>query len=448
MKKVTDSLRLIQSIRLVNRNKLLMKKNKKRRSKKRNAKKSLHSRYSRIHYKLECLKAYKRINNRVAPVSKKRWKYNIKIPKIFCLYEEPEQVLAIIKKIASLEDAEHINEIFIDHSQCVKHDLSAEILLANVVKSLNLVKGPHFRIKGAFPRCKKMKRLLSSIGVVSDTAASKYCLKNEKNLKLYKRLSDPFEEDAATASFFCQDKKNAATSGFTDYLKSCLKLISASLDSDEESKLNKYLGEVLGNAEDHSGLKLWQLVGYLDSSDRDNLYCEIVIFNIGKTFLDTFLDKENAPIVNDKRVEYVNKHKGILSEEQLTLVYALQQNASSKLDEEVDRGQGTKYLIDLFHHFTDKSNEICASKDYSENCKPKMFILSGNAILKMDGTYNPLINEKEKMVYALNKSNDLLMAPDKKYINALRNEECFPGTVIYIRYSLQETKLIGNEDGT
>ncbi|EOX4326098.1 hypothetical protein [Vibrio kanaloae] len=377
------------------------------------------------------LSAYKRINNSTTKAKTSRYgNYTLKIPKRFCLYSSPEKVLRIVKEVSALSDCDHVKSIYIDHSGCVEHDLAAEMLLASAVKSLNSSKPKSFRITGVLPEDEKMSRLLKSVGVVKDTAAPKYHEPDSEYLKLYKKRSHPHEakEETENDLLFGSDRKTIVTTGFTEYLNEVLGLISSKLDGEEESKLTRYLSEVLGNAEDHSGHKLWQIVGYLDSLDPENLCCEIVIFNIGKTFFETFEEKTESALVNGKRLKYVEQHRSSMSEELLTLVYAMQQNASSKLDEQIDRGQGTKYFLELFHHLMDKNK--------TPHRRPKMFILTGGAILKMDGTYDPSVSE-DKLVYAMNPQNDLSKLPDKQYIKPL-GEQCFPGAVIYIRYSLQE----------
>jgi hypothetical protein len=384
---------------------------------------------------------YQNIGGKSARIKRNRRKHSVKIPKNFSVYTSPENVLMIIKEIADLDKHKHINSLYIDHSHCESHDLAAELLLASAVSSLDVLKsknGAQFKISGKLPTDDKMKRLLRSIGVVRETAAKEYHLQNKNDLKLYKKISNPQEEE----SIFSSDRKNSATAEFVPYLNDCLALIQAKLDNDEESKLNHYLAEILGNAEDHSGEKMWTLLGYLDAKNPDDLYCEIVIMNIGKTIYNTFEEKRTVPVVNDKWQNYVSKHIRGLSEEQLTMVYSMQQNASSKLDDQVDRGQGSKHLISLFHHLTDECNRVNCANQMQGNSKPRMLILSGGAMLKFDGTYTPSDDEKGRMMYALNSQNSLEIKPDECYIPSLRYSVAFPGTVIYIRFSLHQSELV------
>ena len=54
----------------------------------------------------------------------------------------------------------------------------------------------------------------------------------------------------------------------------------------------EYTGEILNNAEDHSGSDDVVITGYLDNSNSTHL-CEIAIFNFGKTIAETFREMPN-----------------------------------------------------------------------------------------------------------------------------------------------------------
>ncbi|KPZ73474.1 hypothetical protein AN944_00058 [Shewanella sp. P1-14-1] len=387
------------------------------------------------------ISAYQSIGGKSARVKSNRRKHTLLIPKVFTLYNAPENVLMITKEVADLINHKHINHLHIDHRKCEQHDLSAELLLANAVRSLDALKtknGARFKISGNFPENEKMKRLLSSIGVVKETAAKRYHLNNKNDLKLYKKISDPNEKE----SLFSNNRKKDATTEFVPYIDDCLSFINARMDREESTKLNHYLGEVLGNAEEHSGEKLWTLLGYLDAKNPDDLYCEIVILNIGKTIYQTFDEKRNVEIVNGSWQSYLAKHLGKLNEEQLTLVHSMQQNISSKLDEQIDRGQGSKHLINLFHHLTEECNRLNLENNVTSSSKPQMLILSGGAMLKFDGTYKPSEDSKGLMRFALNSENSIEIEPDECYIPSLRHGVAFPGTTIYIRFSLQQSELV------
>ncbi|PCH96985.1 MAG: hypothetical protein COB83_03645 [Gammaproteobacteria bacterium] len=393
--------------------------------------------------KIEHLDAYKKISLETIrlKIKNRQDTFKVKVPKVFSMYDAPENVLNVINEIALLTNYPHIKIIDIDHSSCIKHDLAAEILLASAVMSLRSFKTKNsakFRIKGTFPQDEKMCRLMRSIGIVNEIGSIKYQIRDKDKLRLFKRESTLTEK----LNIFGKDKKTRATEDFTDHLNSCLSFINAKLDKLERDKIDKYLGEVLGNAEEHSGKKLWHIVGYLDAHNPDDIYTEIVIYNIGKSIKDTFDDKTDVPIVYDALIEYINKHNHLLNDEQLTMVHALQQNRSSKKTiEAIDRGQGTKYLIDLFHYLSDECNRInTLQKVNVKNGKPTMFILSGGAMLKFDGKYLPPMNDDEKMVYAFNKTNDLDIAPDMRYTPALK-KSVFPGTVIYIKFPLHQKSI-------
>jgi hypothetical protein len=438
MKKRTDSYSIHQRIRQVAELKKL---------KKEDGSKDEEQQTAIFRSKLIKLDYYQRIFCQGAKTSKRQREYYVKIPKVFSLYQNPEQVLKVAGEISSLKQIKNINSILIDHTNCEEHDLAAEILLATTVSSLITYKkknGAKFKLKGLFPTDRKMKKLLRSIGVVKEVANAKYHITGEDKLRLFKRQSDMNEK----INIFGKDKKTRATEDFVKHLNDCLNFIGAQLDEDEEEKIHLYLGEVLGNAEDHSGTKLWHIAGYLDAEDQTNICSEIVIYSVGNTVFETFEEKKNVPIVYNELEQYVKKHKsGTLSEEQLTMVFALQQNVSSKKDEAIDRGQGTKDLIQLFHHLTNECNKINSlrGKHCNMASNPNMFMLSGSAMLKFDGKYQPSSGQNDKMVYSFNDTNSLDLPPDKNYVPQFKNCE-FPGAIIYIRFPLHEETLVSSDE--
>ena len=435
MKKITLASRILQKIRV---RRELVKLNNKKIRKSLLASKFKDRTRSRISQaKLEHLESYLKISCQKMKVKKRQDEWELTIPEDFSLYRQPEKVLSIINEIAQLKKYPQIRTIFINHINCIKHDLAAEILLAssvNSLKSFKTRKGARFRVKGIFPTDPKMCRLMRSIGIVHELGNIKYQVQQKDKLRLFKRESQLTEK----TDIFGKDKKTRATEDFTVHLNSCLSFINGKLDEDESKKLDKYLGEVLGNAEEHSGKKLWHIVGYLDGTTEDEIYSEIIIFNVGKTIFETFEEKKDVSIVYDELKHYISLHGKNFTDEQLTMVYSLQQNVSSKKDEEIDRGQGSKYLIDLFHHLSDECNRIKEIQQIEhDNGDPTMLILSGGTMLKFDGKYLPEIKDEQKMVYAFNETNDLDKAPDYCYTPRLE-KVAFPGTAIYIKFPLNQ----------
>jgi hypothetical protein len=437
LKKTSESFLILQQIRQRAELKKTLKENA-------SSKDAENSSYTALKSRLLKLSYLGRITDQSIPEQKNRELY-IDIPEVFSLYKNPESVLIIVDQIASLKNVKQINKIMINHINCIEHDLAAETILAAAVTALYSYKtktGGKFIIEGILPKDEKMKKLLRSIGVVKETANPKYHLKKEDRLRLFKRHSDILE----IPTIFGKDKKTRATEDFIDHLNECVLFISAQLDGEEVGKLDYYVGEVLGNAEEHSGTNIWTIVGYLDATDESNLVSEIAIYCVGKTIFETFEEKRDVSIVFDKMNDYIQLHNSNFTDEQLAMVYALQQNVSSKKDEVIDRGQGTKYLIDLFHHLTDECNRINLKRIGEKKAlKPSMLILSGSSMLKFDGKYKPSLNEDDKMIYAFNKENNLGVAPDKKYVPSFEGV-CFPGTIIYIRFPLSEETLVSTDE--
>ena len=206
------------------------------------------------------------------------------------------------------------------------------------------------------------------------------------------------------------------------------------------SALLFYTGELIDNIEQHGRSVGWYISSYLDPSGSPPI-CEVAIFNFGLTFADTFeaLPQNSFPwaVV----APYIDAHRsrGWFSpawrtEDLLTLI-ALQGGVSSKSSGPTDtRGQGTVDLIGFFQN-------ICTACAVAVG-ETRMAMLSGDTHILFDGTYRMAPNSTGREVLAFNRSNSLAEPPDPNYVRHLQGVR-FPGTVVSIRFPLQQTTSIG-----
>jgi len=403
---------------------------------------------STIQVRLQRLEHFCEIIQSKLDLSKYSSELVVQVPSNFSLYERTAETLQLIGKIAQIKYYDDISGVIIDYRRCKNNDLAAENLLADTIKAIKEYKKQnslYFSVKGNYPQKERIKRLIRSIGVVKETASQRYHLqgKEKDELRIFRRQSDINEE----SDIFGKDKKTRATEDFTDHLDDCLKFIQAKLDEDERDKLEKYLGEVLGNAEDHSGTRIWTILGYFDAFEPNKKYSEIVITSVGKTIFETFEEKKNVPIVYEDLEQYVDRHKGkSFSKEQLCMVYSMQKNVSSKKDESVDRGQGTWYLIDLFHHLASECERINdINGQGTTSSKPRMTIISGSSALMFNEEFDPSKGGKTTGDYAFNTENDLSQPPSKNFVKRYKDIK-FPGTIIYIKFPIYEQLLAAEDD--
>lgn len=364
-------------------------------------------------------------------------------PPKFSLIEQPEDALNFISDIAQLGRSSEIRHISLDHSQIDCHDLGAEVLLGmavKIVKNSALGRNRNISVRGFLPNSIIKQRLIRSMGVVKQLD-----IEHEGATEDQLELFDFEGSKSSVIKYQDQDRKNLCTKKFVDYLDKCLSYSERQLTDESRGQMVNYLGEIIGNAEDHSGESKWYVCGYLDHVEEDQEneedenfhFCEIVIYNFGKSIADTFTDLDPGSFTMRQVSPYIDAHKkgGFFGKNWevstlLTLV-ALQGYVSSKnTDETTDRGQGTVDLIEFFQGVADE----CLP---SSGQKAKMAIISGDTHIKFDGMYQIAIDASGKEVIAFNASNDLGEKPDRKYVRKMKSVS-FPGTIIAARFPISE----------
>lgn len=205
--------------------------------------------------------------------------------------------------------------------------------------------------------------------------------------------------------------------------------------------MSKYTGEILNNAQDHSGHDEAIITGYLDNSNSTHL-CEIAIFNFGKTIADTFREMPGTSYTHEEIDGYIKEHQkwslfgSDWTKDNLLTVVALQGHISSKnLRKDQDRGQGTVDLIEFFQ----RMHKQCIDVEQS-NSMTEMAILSGSTHIYFDGSYTMREDSNGRKVIAFNHTNDLHQKPDSKYVKNL-HDLFFPGTVISIRFPMKHEDI-------
>ena len=117
------------------------------------------------------------------------------------------------------------------------------------------------------------------------------------------------------------------------------------------------VGEILTNAEEHSSLKKWHIIGYLSQEGISGPgQCQLAIFNFGKTIYETLTEQDACDIVRGQmeKLSDLHERKGFFghywTKESLWTLYSLQEGVSrfASRDREYSRGMGTVKMIDFF----------------------------------------------------------------------------------------------------
>lgn len=373
---------------------------------------------------------------------------SVKVPKEFSIFSKPDGVLKLIHLMSQYHKAKHLQQININHADCQQHDLAAEVLLAMVVSGLNAVRrksGNEIGINGSLSKSQRINRLIRSVGVAREIAEDKYVLK--KNLEehdLHAFRCDSLRLENKTPGQL--DQKTRATQSLTKHLNIVLKQADSQTELAVDAKkiVERYVGELIDNSEEHSGQSIWHAYGYLDTRNNSTHKAkksELLVVSIGNSIFSTFDKKRDSNDIWERISPYVARHRSLVPEHILVTIKAMQNLVSSKRDHNKSRGRGTRDLIVLF-----KKISKYWETDFNEqsNTTPEMIILSGNCVLRITPEMVRSIDEKNPEL-AFNKGNDYNRAPETRYAYETKYE--FPGVLVSIKFPFGPSLLEVINDG-
>jgi hypothetical protein len=368
---------------------------------------------------------------------------DVRIPATFSIIDAPEDALRAIGLIAAAAGRDDVSAIHYDHSAVHRYDLAAEAILDMVAMDVQgKRKGTRrpLRFTGTFPNNPEANRFIRAIGITHylDIPEAKLPPSEESKLRrFYQKRRTPDPSAKTTVS----SEKATVLEQFADQIDECLRTIGREMTPRGRSALLFYSGELIDNIEQHARSANWYISSYLDP-DGSPPICEVAIFNFGLTFSDTFESLPADSFPQTVVTPYLTAHesRGWFSpawrtEDLLTLV-ALQGGVSSKSAGPTDtRGQGT---VDLITFFQDICTACAAAAVAGE---ARMAMLSGSTHILFDGTYRMVPDSTGREVLAFNQRNSLAEPPDARYVRRLQGVK-FPGTVVSIRFPLQQTAAV------
>lgn len=359
----------------------------------------------------------------------------IELPEIFSVIHQPKDFLRSLYKF-NFNDLGKLQKITVDHSKVAQLDLAAESILDFLIMELKKSKNGALNLHGYLPENSSASRYVRATGIIKNLDIKDRLLDSEEE-KLHRVFNMRSKSLTPNSSLDSKGWKECAIEDFVKHINLCLKDHDKRLTKKAQGELAKYTGEILNNAEDHSGYDEVVITGYLDNSNSTH-WCEIAIFNFGKIIAETFREMPDTSYTHEEIDGYIKEHqkKKWFSEEwtkdNLLTVVALQGHISSKnLRKDQDRGQGTVDLIEFFQRI----HRQCVDAEQSDS-KAEMAILSGNTHIYFDGTYTVQENSTGRKVIAFNQPNNLHIKPDPKYIKNL-HDLSFPGTIISIRFPMK-----------
>lgn len=376
-------------------------------------------------------------------VSNNQIEKTINLPEVFSVIHDPENFLRTLYKL-NVGDLNKIQKIILDHSKVTKLDLAAESILDFLILEFKKIKKGRFQLQGYLPDEPLANRYVRATGIIKNLNIEDKFLDSEQE-KLHRIFKMRGKNLNQSTSLNSKGWKESAIEDFVKHINQCLKDNNKRLTKKAQGELAKYTGEILNNAEDHSGYDEVVITGYLDNSSSTH-WCEIAIFNFGKTIAETFRDMPDTSYTHKEIESYIKKHNSFFSlewtKDNLLTVVSLQGHISSKnLHKDQDRGQGTVDLIEFFQ----RMHKQCVGQNKS---MAEMAILSGSTYIYFDGKYSMKEDLNGRKVIAFNQNNDLHEKPDSKYVKNLKKLS-FPGTIISIKFPMKHENtelLVGDQN--
>ena len=365
----------------------------------------------------------------------------IAMPATFSFLRDPDGALDVLATLAQLSGKLSVTNLNIDHSACREMDLAASVCL----DLLTIWLGREWRsssrllVSGHVPHDERIRRMYRGCGLTKHLRVAGQQLHDDEQRKI---LVFPLRSGRKSVRPTSSTEVERACDSIVDYVNSCLQTQAWELTADGRSGLSELVGEVLVNAEEHSGLGGWWVISYMDQSSGIG-ECFMAIVSFGNTIYDSIGSTGTPPYVRNELLRLADAHerRGFFvrrswRREDLWTLYALQDGVSRFNDGTIttDRGVGTIKLIEWFQKIGGTDRE----------CRPQeMAIVSGDTYIYFDGKYrmsSRSYGNEVRQVIAFNSTNDLELRPDGKYVKQIDNY--FPGTIISIRFFIDNAYIM------
>ncbi len=362
------------------------------------------------------------------PTQRRSLERAILFPKRFSFIEAPNEAIDVLNGLVKVGLLKRTQTIDLMQESCQLIDHCAESAAAVMARQLRGRFGVRFR--GTFPKAEKQRVIVHATGLPRMLDID---LPTPEGFIAFPLRRGRQAGSRATVS----SQKEIEAGNVTKHVDDCLGEYNWGLTDEAKEYLSRLIGEVLDNAEEHSGRPDWWIAGYL-RKDTETKYGDyhLTIFNFGRTLSESLQELSPGSELRKGIQSLIRKHRGGLfsaswTEENLWTLYALQGGVSRL---EGDRGTGTVDMIRFFERIGQQKS----GKD-----GPVMCVVSGRTQILFDGKYGMkyqrIPSGEKRFIIAFNKTNDLRRKPDP---NCVRNlDRYFPGTLISLRIFFDQEHL-------
>jgi hypothetical protein len=374
--------------------------------------------------------------------------WSLKIPKVFSFLNNPEETLNVIYSLVAISARKQMRALYIDYSECQELDLGASAAFDVVACGLRdewRLYGGRYRLHGSYPNDRRVHGIMACTGITKQLgiAAPKEWEEQMVKFELFRG-----KKDQGSALHGRQDRDTAA-SKMAEYVDQCLRTAAGyGLSADGKRQILKWAGELITNAEEHSGLEEWYATGYMvpmlasgEHSAPSFLIgeCRFVVFGFGRSIYQSLSSLPRHSQTRKNIQTLVQKHgkRRFLStaptppEKNSWTLCALQDGISRFTHNpgENTRGKGTVEMIEAFQQL---------GKTIDTDNRPEMALVSGETRIWFNERYRLGLKNQRKII-AFNDANDLEQTPDPCHVHSLNGH--FPGTLLTMRFFIDKRYL-------
>lgn len=327
-------------------------------------------------------------------------------------------------------------KVVIDFSKCKKMNIGAatllQITLLEFLQYTDKVNSNHFgQINNEFEivnsKSIRINKMLFGLGMIQ-------------------QFDDMDKEDGSrfipmklmmglkTRSNYSENVKGKIGNTINKFINNSMRIFGYEFDDNGVNVMNNLIGEILGNAEDHSLLNKFYVNGisFMENEKEPIVELNLAIINLGYSFYEGFMGVKEKNIEVHKLMENAFAHHSKLpnydskkfSKESLFTLYGLQQGISRLKFERESRGNGTMNFIRSFMNLGQFGEE---NKKYQS----KLNIISGHTVIDCSNDYKPYKDEDGVYYLSLNTEQDITQLPSKNTI--FTKDKYFPGTILQVR---------------
>lgn len=380
----------------------------------------------------------------------------IQIPERFSFITNPDESLDVIASVIAVSKKKP-HRLYFDYAACYDLDLGASAVLDVVtllVRREWRLRRVRFKISGNFPTDPRTNLIALATGLTKNLGVRRKKTKYDKVISVIPSFQLKKGKRKKGPQFVGAQDQEIVSTELIEHLNWCFRIASGyTFTKGAETHMVNWAGELMNNAEEHSGRDEWYTTAYmmpLDCTpqeratpgvvDEEDIIgeCRLTVFNFGRSIYDSLKAPETPEVTKAKLRNRASPHVRSVtggsgfSEGDLWTMYALQEGVSryDGVPGQIDRGNGTVTMINAFQQL---------GRTIDESRVPRMVLISGETRILFDDKYQmseTQLDKDRRMIIAFNQNNKLEQSPDPAHVHSLRGR--FPGTILTMQFFIDK----------